>query len=301
MNAIDTFEDMRSRLTGLAYRLLGSYADAEDAVQETYLKWNAVDRSEIETPAAWLTTVCTRLCLDTLKSARRSRTDYVGTWLPEPVSTEDQVLPDERLALADSLSMAFLVVLERLAPKERAAYLLHEIFDMSYADLAGLLDISETACRKLVSRARRNIGKAHVRHVTPSDVQERFLNAFKNAVETGSADTLAALLSEDVQLHADGGGVVPAIGRVLIGPDEVLGFATQGLREFWRGFAWQPADINGTRGYLMTDGDRVIAAVSFAFDRQGRTTDIFIMRNPDKLGTFAKPVETGSHRAPWLM
>ena len=144
------FESRRRHLLGLAYRILGSVAEAEDAVQDTFLRWRAADRDAIANPAAWLTTACTRRSLDLLKSARRTRVDYVGTWLPEPVRTAAEETPESSLELASSLSTAFLLLLERLSPKERAAYLLHEIFEQPYPDVAAALGLQEATCRKLV-------------------------------------------------------------------------------------------------------------------------------------------------------
>src|SRR3546814_163350 len=148
------FESRRRQLTGLAYRILGTLAEAEDAVQDTFLKWREADQDAIDNPAAWLTTACTRRCLDLLRSARRRRVDYVGAWLPEPVHTVADDTPESAAELASSLSTAFLLLLERLSPKERAAYLLHEIFDRPYPEVAAALGLHEAACRKLVSRAK---------------------------------------------------------------------------------------------------------------------------------------------------
>lgn len=282
-SALEAFEQARPGLLGLAYRILGSRADAEDAVQDTFMKWQANDRDGIATPGAWLTTVCTRHCLDILRSADRARVDYVGTWLPEPVQTANDDAPEQASALASSLTTAFLLALQRLTPKERAAYLLHEIFDMPYPDVARTLDLQEPACRQLVARARMHIEQAKVRHVTPPDRQQRLLAAFGTAIATGSVDTLAGLLSDDVRLSADGGGKVSAARRVMHGPEEVLRFIQSGLHAWWASGRLEATTINGNRGFLQYDGDTIASAVSFAYDDQGRLTDVFIMRNPDKL------------------
>jgi RNA polymerase sigma-70 factor (ECF subfamily) len=277
------FEQARPGLLGLAYRILGSRADAEDAVQDTFLKWQANDRSAVDNPGAWLTTVCTRHCLDILRSADRARVDYVGTWLPEPVQTANDDAPEQASALASSLTTAFLLALQRLTPKERAAYLLHEIFDMPYPDVARTLELQEPACRQLVTRARMHIEQAKVRHVTPPDRQQRLLAAFGTAITTGSVDTLAGLLSDDVRLSADGGGKVSAARRVMRGPEEVLRFIQAGLHAWWASGTLEEAAINGNRGFLFRDGVDIDATVSFAYDEAGLLTDVFIMRNPDKL------------------
>lgn len=278
-----TFEDARPRLLGPAYRILGSRADAEDAVQDTYVKWQMADRAAIENPASWLTTICTRRCLDLLRSAHRRRVDYVGAWLPEPIHTPMENEAEGRLDLAASLTTAFLLMLERLTPKERAAYLLHEIFDVSYPEVAETLGIQEATGRKLVSRARINIDQAKVRHATPVERQEELLTAFRAAIAGGTPGQLAMLLSDDIRLSADGGGKVPTVAGTLIGKAEVVAFVTERLHDYWAAFDWAIADINGGRGIMLSKGGMTVATVSFAYDEEGRATDIFIMRNPDKL------------------
>jgi RNA polymerase sigma-70 factor (ECF subfamily) len=282
------FAQARPGLLGLAYRILGSRADAEDAVQDTFLKWQANDRGGIDNPGAWLTAVCTRHCLDILRSADRARVEYVGPWLPEPVQTANDdtighASPEHAAALASSLTTAFLLALQRLTPKERAAYLLHEIFDVSYAEVARTLDLQEPACRQLVTRARGHIEQSKVRHATPPARQRQLLAAFGTAIATGSVDDLAGLLSADVRLSADGGGKVSAARRVMHGPEEVLRFIQAGLHEWWAGSRLEEATINGRLGLIQHEGDAVAAAVTFAWDADGRLTDVFIMRNPDKL------------------
>ncbi|MHB0953825.1 MAG: RNA polymerase sigma factor SigJ [Allorhizobium sp.] len=284
------FEEVRPKLLGLAYRILGSRADAEDAVQDTFLKWQSADRGEIGNPAAWLTTACTRRCLDLLRAAHRSRVSYVGAWLPEPIHTPIDNEAETRLELASTLTTAFLLMLERLTPKERAAYLLHDIFEVPYAEIAEMLDMQESAARKLVSRAKANVEQAKVRHVTPLDRQDELLAAFQGAIASGTPAQLAALLSDDIRLAADGGGKVPAIGRTLSGKQEVLAFMVDRLHEWWADYRWTRADINGSRGFILTKGDATVATVTFGYDEDGRATDIFIMRNPDKLAGLAGSV-----------
>ena len=276
------FEEARPMLLGLAYRMLGSHAEAEDAVQDTFLRWQQADKDRIENPAGWLTTICTRRCIDLLRSAHRQRVDYVGTWLPEPMQTasDDMV---EKLELSSSLTTAFLLMLERLTPKERAAYLLHEIFEIDYPEIAGILDMREAACRKLVSRARENVGREKVRHVTPAETQERLLAAFQSAVAGGGTAQLVSLLSDDIELSADGGGKVQTILHPLHGRADVLDFVTRNLGAWWRSYRWIAADVNGGRGVILQQDGKPVAAVSFAYDAAGRATNIYIVRNPDKL------------------
>ena len=280
---LGVFGRARPNLLGLAYRILGSRADAEDAVQDTFLKWRQADGGKIDNPAAWLTTICTRRCLDLLRAAHRSRVTYVGAWLPEPIHTPVEDDAESRLDLASSLTTAFLLLLERLTPKERAAYLLHEIFDVAYPEIAATLEMQETACRKLVSRAKANVDQAKVRQRIPLDRQDALLAAFQGAIASGATADLAALLSDDIRLTADGGGKAPAILEVLQGKAEVMAFVMGVLRQFWTALDWIPADINGGRGAILREGAATIATLSFAYDEAGRASDVYIMRNPDKL------------------
>lgn len=284
------FEEARPRLLGLAYRILGSRADAEDAVQDTFLKWQEVDRLSIETPAAWLTTACTRRCLDLLKAAHRKRVDYVGAWLPEPIHTASDDNAEEKLALTSSLTTAFLLMLERLTPKERAAYLLHEIFGQPYEEVAETLDMQETAARKLVSRAKTNIGLEKARHQTPRERQDELLSAFHSAIHGGNVTGLSALLSADVKLTADGGGKVATVLGVLAGKETVLAFIVDRLTEYWSHYVWEMGDINGGRGIVLRDEakNEIAATVAFGYDGDGNVNDIFIMRNPEKLTRFGE-------------
>lgn len=289
LSADAVFENARTRLLGLAYRILGSRTDAEDAVQDTYLKWRAADHAAIEGADAWLTTACSRRCIDLLRSAHRSRTEYVGSWLPEPVLTPDEDTPEARLSLSSSLTTAFLLLLERLTPKERAAYLLHEIFDMPYGDVAATLDMQEPACRKLVSRAKARVDAAQVRHVAPAGAQRRLLAAFQSAIASGNPSALAGLLSKQVELSADGGGKVSALAHVLHGESEVLSFISKDLHQYWTGYEWDPVGINGSGGIVLRKQGQAMVAVSFAYDADGLANGIYIVRNPDKLARLDGP------------
>jgi RNA polymerase sigma factor (sigma-70 family) len=279
-SATSIFEQARPRLLGLAYRILGSRADAEDSVQDAFIKWQGADQDAVDNPDGWLTTVCTRHCIDMLQAAHRTRVDYVGTWLPEPVYTV--TADDDALELSSSLSTAFLLMLERLTPKERAAYLLHDILDVPYEDVAKTLDMEEPACRKLISRARQNIERDKVRHVTPVAQQEKLLAAFQDAVSGGDMNRFAVLLSDDIELSADSGGKVPAIGRTLHGKADILEFL-ESAKRWWYSYRWVEMDLNGGRGVLLIGDGEPITAMSFAYDDEGRATNIYVMRNPDKL------------------
>ncbi len=283
---LDRFEFARPRLLGLAYRLLGSWADAEDAVQDTFLRWQGADASVILNPDAWLTTACTNRCLDVLKSAGRQRVDYVGPWLPEPLQTETVGGPDEKLELASSLTTAFLLLLERLSPKERAAYLLREIFDHPYDQVAETLAISEAACRQLVSRAGKVVGKDSTRYVPSEERQGELLSAFQDAIATGSLSSLSSLLSEDIELHTDGGGKVRAALRIITGKETVEMFLLQVLCKAWPGYKLDTAEINGRQGLIASDNGEIGAVLTAEFGENGEVSQIFIMRNPEKLRHF---------------
>lgn len=279
------FEEARPRLMGLAYRILGSVADAEDAVQETYVRWLGADISSIKNPGGWLTTVCTRYCIDLLKSAQRTRLDYVGTWLPEPITAEvdENIDVEAQMDLASSLSTAFLLLLERLSPKERAAYLLHELFDTQYDELAETLSMTEPACRKLVSRAKANLKVDRRRFNPRPEAQARMLSAFQNAITSGSSDRLEQLLAEDVQLGADGGGKVIAALNIIDGKDKVLRFIKGILSKAWSDLSSQFTEFNGAPALLITEGETITAVVGCACDTAGAANRIYIVRNPDKL------------------
>ena len=282
------FEARRPFLTGLAYRLLGSVAEAEDAVQDTYIKWSQADHASVQHPAAWLTTVCTRHCIDLLRTAQQTRVDYVGAWLPEPIQATTEDDPAQTLALSSSLSMAFLLLLERLAPKERAAYLLYEVFEQPYAEVARVLDLQETACRKLVSRARLHVGRANTAQApVPPARQQYLLDAFQTAIASGEVGPLARMMAEDVALRADGGGKVQTLLEPLLGKHAVLDFIRERLGLYWRHYDWTQVTLNGVRGVVLCEHTQIQAAVSFACNAEGQLTDIFIVRNPDKLARLA--------------
>lgn len=283
--AVETFEQARPVLTGLAYRILASYAEAEDVVQDCFLAWQAADRDAIDRPRSWLMTVCSRKAIDVLRSARRARTDYVGPWLPEPVRTDYFEAPQEAAAaLSDTVTTSFLLVLERLSPKERAAFLLHDVFAMDYADIAAGLDVSEPACRKLVSRARANVRQPENARTVPRERQETLVAAFEQAIRTGETGPLAAMLSADATLRADGGGKVAAARKPLEGAPAVLAFVRKVLARAWRDFEIRIVEINAGLALIAYEDGLPSAAVTFAFGGDQKATDVYIVRNPDKLG-----------------
>ncbi|MDQ7250611.1 RNA polymerase sigma-70 factor [Dongia sedimenti] len=282
----DSVHVHRSVLQAIAYRMLGSMAEAEDAVQETFLRWHRQDQaqqlSEIREPKAWLITTLTRHCIDRLRAAKAQRESYVGMWLPEPVVEEPAVEPVDRLELAETLSMALLMLLERLSPDERAAFLLHEVFETDYPDVARILGKTEAACRQLVHRAKERV-KAGKPRFTPSRAeQEKVMEGFKRAVASGDVAGLAASFSSDATLYSDGGGKAAATLNPIFGAEKIARFFI-GVRDKQpEGARIEPRIVNGSLGYVVTLGERVLQASHFEFDGD-RITAVHIVRNPDKL------------------
>lgn len=276
-------EHERRHLFGVAYRLLGTVADAEDAVQETFLRWEQADRDAIQNPRGWLTTVLTRYCLDQLRSARARRETYVGTWLPEPLVEDDAVTdPAERVALDESVSLAMLVVLETLSPAERAVFVLHDVFGMGFDELAAVVGRTPAACRQLASRARRHVEERRPRFDPDASEQRRVVAAFLEASARGDLEALLPLLDPSVVLRADGGGKVRAAGRPVHGAERVAGVLLAGRRWFPE-LAGRMVAVNGGTGALMTSRDEVLAVVGVTV-AGGRITEIDLVANPDKLG-----------------
>jgi RNA polymerase sigma-70 factor (ECF subfamily) len=277
-----TFEDERLRLTSLGYRMLGSVTEAEDAVQDCWLRWQGVDQVDIRTPAAWLTTAMTRLCIDRLRAAKTVRETYVGPWLPEPLLATDDPPPD-RVELAEGLTMALLIVMETLTPAERAAFILREAFDYDYDDIAGVLDSSVVNARKLVSRARARVEDGAPREVPEPDIAIRLAAAFGQASAQGDMTALEALLHEDVLLRSDGGGKVAAALNPIYGRDKVIRFLIGLERKAEGALSLNLATVNDGPGFVIRQGESTHAVVSLT-TREGRISNIDIVRNPQKLG-----------------
>ena len=253
-----TFEALRGRLFGLAYRMLGSRADAEDVVQETYVRWHAVSPGTVDTPEAWLVTTASRLAIDRLRRLRTEREAYVGPWLPEPIVTA--AAPDRDLDLAGDLSIAFMTLLERLAPDERAAFLLHDVFDVGYGDIAAVLEKSEAACRQVVHRARTRVRGERRRFDVSESAKAALLEKFTAAMEARDEQALLALFAPDATWTADGGGKTAAAPRPIVGADRIARLVI-GLREkFWAvNRRIEIVTVNGETGLCLRDGDRLTA------------------------------------------
>ena len=276
------FETRRPAMTGLAYRMLGSRADAEDVVQDAWLRWRQVETASIEDGAAFLNRVVTRLCLDRLKSARARREVYVGEWLPEPLVEEDfDAAPGE---LDSDLSVAFLLALERLTPLERAAFLLHDVFDTPFAEIARTLGRGEAACRQLAVRARQHVREARPRYRPSIDEERSLTAAFLLAAMTGDEGSLRNLLTMDVVMHADGGGKVSANLNPVYGLDNAVRLI-MGIRKKWpppEGATARLARINGQPGIVLSYEGAVFQTMGLELV-DGRIAAVYTIRNPDKL------------------
>jgi RNA polymerase sigma-70 factor (ECF subfamily) len=299
-NPAASFEPYRQRLRGLAYRMLGSMADAEDAVQEAYLRWHAADRDRVSDPRAFLMTTTARICLDMLTSARARREEYVGPWLPEPVVDTAALAPDSRTELAEDLSYALLVTLDQLSPLERAVFLLHDVFDFSFREIATALERSEAACRQLAARARAHVRAAKPRGVTAQMAHSneidtkhaQLISAFAAATQSGDLNALTQLLASDVRVVTDGGGKVRAALNVIEGADNVAQFVVEATRKrpdtWWRDdFTLRFAIINGLPGLIVDAPEGAVQTAAFEIEGDVIRA-LYVVRNPDKLRHLAR-------------
>jgi RNA polymerase sigma-70 factor, ECF subfamily len=280
---VQSFESHRRALTGLAYRMLGSRAEAEDVVQDAYLRWHGADRATIEEPRRYLGTVVTRLCLDRMKSAAKRREVYVGQCLPEPLVDEsfDDASADD---MAHDLSVALMLVLERLSPLERASFLLHDVFGLGFAEVARALDRDEAACRQLAARARAHIEEGRPRFPASPEEGRRLAEAFTGAAQSGDIGALAKLLAEDAVLYSDGGGKRAAALKPIHGADKILRFLAGITRKnaALAAAQWRSATVNGRAGFVIREDDGSVDTMAFAC-RDGRIAAIYVTRNPEKL------------------
>ena len=288
-----TNEEYRPLLFSIAYRMTGSVGDAEDLVQEAYLRMHRErqEGSEIESPKAFLTTVVTRLSIDHLRSARVRREEYVGEWLPEPLLVDPGPGPADHAEMGDTLSLAFLVLLESLSPIERAVFLLHEVFGYSYAEISDVVDKSEDNCRQIALRARRAVEAGQPRFDPSEEERMRVAEQFFAAL-SGDVDDIAAVLAEDVVMHGDGGGKAPAIAQPLEGAQRVAKFwsiiAKQGRR---MGIVPEPALVNGQPGAVTRTADGEIVSVMALGIVDGKVQEIRSVVNPEKLKHLGEVVD----------
>ncbi len=275
------FTELRPVLFSLAYRMLGTRADAEDIVQDAYLRWEAAAEEEVRSPRAYLTTIVARLALDCLKSARRKREVYTGPWLPEPlVEPVGTSLPE----MAESLSIAFLHLLESLSPPERAAFLLREIFEMPYSEIAALLEASESNCRQMLVRARKSIQQKRRRFSVDRERHRNILERFMSACASGDLSQLTAVLHQDVVLFTDGGGKVRAALNPIYGASNVARFFAGITKQgHTAGLQASLAEVNGEPGALIYRDGSLVDVLSVELDNDGAIRQIFLVANPEKL------------------
>ncbi|WP_022963757.1 sigma-70 family RNA polymerase sigma factor [Halopseudomonas pelagia] len=282
------FNHWRRYLTSVAYRMLGSVTEAEDAVQDAYLRWHDTDHGSVTDVRAYLTTITSRLCLDRLRAAHRHREVYIGPWLPEPLLEAPDAATDAE-ALASDVSFALMLALERLSPLERAAFLLHDVFGLDFRQVALSLDRSEASCRQLASRARKSVQAERPRFPVTSGEHSQLTERFFDAARTGDVTTLMALLSDSVILHTDGGGKRIAARRLIFGADRVsrmfagLARKSNSTQPLWV----QSVLVNGLPGWLTIEQDG-LPQITTLDVVDGRIQAVYVVRNPDKLKHLAE-------------
>ena len=283
----DIFLQQQRMLRRLAYRMLGSVSQAEDAVQETWLRWHAIDPASIDVPQAWLVTTLSRICIDELRSAKHQRELYASPWLPEPLASDDSSDPGMAAERHSDISMAFLLLLERLTPEERVAFLLQEIFDNDYRNIAQIMDKSEPACRQLVHRARQRLRQDKPRFQADATRRQELLQLFAGALFSSDARALLSALAPDVTLISDGGGKVKAASKPVHGPRAVsrLLLGTRKLQAADSYILFR--EINGEPGIAGYHSDGTLFFImQIAADQQGGIDGIYIVNNPDKLAAM---------------
>jgi len=293
----DVFTTDRPLLFSIAYRMLGSATDAEDVLQDAWLRYRGVDPSTIRTPKAFATTIVTRLCLDRLKSAQRTREDYVGPWLPEPVLTSEVEGPDTMLQRAESVTLAFLVLLEKLSPEERAVFLLKDIFEYEHAEIADILGTTVDNSRQLLHRAKARLAQGRPRLTGTMESRRAIAERFSRAFSSGDGAELTALLAREVGLWSDGGGKASAARRPLLGRDQVLNFLL-GLQRIaqassaTRDVSLRIEDVNSEPALVVRVGPRLESIFVFSIDADDTVSGIRVVRNPDKLAHIDRQLMT---------
>jgi len=283
MQPTDRFLTHRKRLFGIAYRMLGTRADAEDILQDVFLRWHEADTAALRSEEAWLVTVTTRLCIDRLRAAKVEREAYIGPWLPEPLLEPiDHRSPERELERVGDISIAFLTLLEQLGSEERAAFILHDVFDTDYAEIAAMLDKQEAACRQMVARARKRLKADQPRFAVSREAHTSLLSRFVAATRSGDVGALKALFSEDAWLVADGGGKVAAVLNTLHGPARIASLFYAIARRNGDHIRYEITDINGEPCLLRYLDDQLDTVYAFVTDGES-IHQIYSVRNPDKL------------------
>ncbi|MYM24659.1 RNA polymerase sigma-70 factor [Duganella sp. FT135W] len=282
MSDTSTFTALRARLFSIAYRMLGTRADAEDVVQDAWLRWQASDRDAVQSAEAWLVTITTRLAIDRLRTRASEREAYVGWWLPEPIVELDEHTPESHAELASEVSMALLWVLERLSPEERAAFLMRQVFEHDYADIAAILGKSEAACRQMVHRAQERVQQDKPRFNVPQAQHHALLGRFIAAAQVGDRSAMKSMLADEVQLVADGGGKVNSYLHILHGAGRVAGSFWSLEHQYPQQVVYRQARVNGGPGLVRYVDGKLESAQAFVIEGE-RIVAVFIVRNPDKL------------------
>lgn len=277
-----TFDQLRPRLHGIAYRMLGSVAEAEDVVQDAWLRWHGASHESLDSAEAWLVAVTTRIAIDRLRAAKVQREHYTGIWLPEPLLEASPPTPEELKERADDLSVAFLKMLERLTPESRAAFLLREVFDADYDEVANVIGKSEAACRQIVSRARTQLREERPRYTVSREIHQNLLQAFAHAVDRGDFQAISGLLAEDAQLIGDGGGKVTSFPKPLGGGRRIAQLFYAGHLRYGADMRFEPVILNGQWALLRFIEGQLESAQSYETDGE-RIVTIHVQRNPDKL------------------
>ena len=285
----EPFHTLRPRLFGIAYRMLGVRADAEDVLQDAWLRWSAADHAALQSAEAWLVTVTTRLAIDRLRAAKTEREAYVGWWLPEPLVEVEERTPETAAELASGLSVAFLHMLERLAPEERAAFLLRQVFDYDYGEIASILDKSEATVRQVVHRAAERVRQERPRFAVPPETHKRLLGKFVQAAQSGQRAAIRALLADNAEAIGDGGGKVPAVAGGIRGADRVTNLYWAHHLRLGQQLEYRMAIINGEPGFLRYVDGQLESAQTVVTDGE-RIVAIYVVRNPDKLAHITVPV-----------
>ena len=277
-----TFNQHRPRLFGIAYRMLGSVAEAEEVVQDAWLRWHQRPADELDSNEAWLVTVATRLSIDRLRAAKVQRDAYAGIWLPEPLFNDAPTTPEQLLERADDVSIAFLRLLERLSPEARAAFLLREVFDVDYEDVARILDKSEPSCRQLVRRAKSQLADARPRYVVAQDTHLRLLRTFAQALTARDFGALKTLLAESAELIGDGGGKLPSFPHPVVGAQRIAQLLYATSLRYKSGHRLETAIVNGQWGLLRFIEGALESVQAYETDGR-RIVRIHVQRNPEKL------------------
>jgi RNA polymerase sigma-70 factor (ECF subfamily) len=289
MDRLAAFEEYRVLLFSIAYRMLGSVSDAEDMLQDAFVRWQRASNHDIESPKAFLITIVSRLCINYLESARVRREEYVGEWLPEPLVTEATRESPDAVEAGEAVSMALLLLLERLSPSERAVFLLQEIFGYKHAEIAAALGLSEANCRQLLRRARHHVQKARPRFKSSPDEHLALLLRFRQAAESGDMEQLLTMLSDDVVFHSDGGGKAPSLPKPLYGRTNVAKVIVHGSRRFGpQDYTRKIVSIHGQPA-VVSYRDGKPQAVFTIEARDGRVEAIYIISNPEKLRHLPPP------------